>query len=85
MVSPKGIHDVRSFQGHASFYGQFIRNVSIIMAAINEAIRGLSSKLTPNAHSAFEKVKNKLTKTPILALPYFNKVLRLNAMLLVLV
>jgi len=75
---PKSIRDVRSFHGLASFYGQFIRNVSIIMAPINEAIRGLSSKLTPNAHSAFEKVKNKLTKTPILALPCFNKVFEIE-------
>jgi len=74
----KSIHDVRSFHGYTSFYGKFIRNVSIIIATINDAIRGSSFKLTPKAHSAFEKVKNKLTETPILALPYFNKVFEIE-------
>jgi len=73
---PKSIRDVRSFHGLASFYRQFIRNFSPIIAPITEVIQGSSFQWNPKAQAAFEeiKLKLKLTQASILALSCFNKV-----------
>jgi len=42
--TPKSIHDVRSFHGLASFYGQFIRNFRTIMAPMTEVIKSITFK-----------------------------------------
>jgi len=43
------------------------------MALMTEVIKGTSFKWTLKAHSAFEEIKIKVTKGPVLALPCFNK------------
>jgi len=43
-----------------------------------EVIKGTSFKWTPKAHSAFNEIKTKLTKAPVLALPCFDKVLEVE-------
>ena len=72
--TPKSIHDVRSFHGLASFYRQFIRNFSSIMAPMIEVIKGSSFKWNPKAQPAFEEIELMLTQAPVLALPCFDKV-----------
>jgi len=56
----------------------FIRNVSTIVAPMIKVIKSTSFKWTPNAQYAFEEVKKKLTQTPILALPCFEKVFKIE-------
>jgi len=43
------------------------------MAPMVEVIKGTSFKWSSKAQAAFEKVKDKLTKAPMLALPCFDK------------
>ena len=72
--TPKSIHDVWSFQGLASFYRQFIKDFSTIMASMTEVVKGSSFQWSPKAQAAFEEVKEKLTKSAMLALPCFDKI-----------
>jgi len=48
------------------------------MASITEAIKGPSFKWTPRTQIAFEEVKGKLIKVPVSALPYFNKIFKVE-------
>jgi len=73
----KSIHDVRSFHGLASFYRRFIKDFSV-MAPMTKVIKGASFKWSSKAQIAFEEVKDKLTKAPVLALPCFDKVFKVE-------
>ena len=70
---PKSIHNRRSFHGLASFYRRFIKNFSTIVASITEVIKGTSFRWNLKAQSAFDEIKDKLTKASVLALPCFSK------------
>ena len=72
--TPKSIHDVRGFHGSASFFRRFIKDFSTIMASMTEVVKGSSFQWSPKAQAAFEEVKEKLTKSAMLALPCFDKI-----------
>ncbi|CAL9075517.1 unnamed protein product [Musa textilis] len=78
--TPASLHDVRSFHGLTSFYRRFIKGFSSIVAPITECLKGDKFKWTSEANDAFELLKRKVTEAPILVLPNFDKVLRLNVM-----
>ena len=81
---PQSIHNVRAFHGLASFYRRFIRGFITTMVHMTEVIKGTSFVWTPKAQAAFEEIKARLTKTPVLTLPCFSMVLKWNVMPLVL-
>jgi len=81
---PKSTHDVQSFHGLASFYKQFIKNFSIIMAPMIEVIKGTLFRWTPKVQIALEELKDKQTRALVLALSCFEKSLELSATHLVL-
>ncbi|XP_023765790.1 uncharacterized protein LOC111914248 [Lactuca sativa] len=70
--TPSSVHEVRSFHGLASFYRRFIRNFSSIVAPITDCIKGSQFKWTLAANSAFEELKKRVSRAPVLALPNFN-------------
>jgi len=41
---------------------------------MTEVIKGTSFHWTPNAQSAFEEIKRRLTQAPVLSLPCFSKI-----------
>nr|GEU58055.1 hypothetical protein [Tanacetum cinerariifolium] len=70
---PTIIKGVRSFLGHASFYRRFIQDFSKIARPMTRLLK----KETPFVFSkycinAFETLKKKLTKAPILVVPDWN-------------
>jgi len=70
----KAIHNIRRFHGLASFYRRFIKDFNTIMAPMTEVLKGSFFQWSSKAQAAFEEVKDKLTKAPLLALPCFDKV-----------
>ena len=65
---------VKSFHGLASFYRRFIKEFSFIVAPMIECLKGDKFKWTSEVDEAFEFLKKKVTKAPILIQSDFNKV-----------
>eukprot|EP01018_Ginkgo_biloba_P015292 Gb_10771 [translate_table: standard] len=62
---------LRSFFGLASFYRKFFRNFNLIAAPMTECLR---EKLMDDSGVAQFQLKKKMSESPILALPNFDKV-----------
>ncbi|XP_057782175.1 uncharacterized protein LOC131000309 [Salvia miltiorrhiza] len=83
--TPKNIGEVRSFHELASFYRRFVPHFNNVAAPLTEVIKkNVEFEWGKAQEEAFALLKYKLTHTPILSLPNFQKLLRLNVMLLVL-
>lgn len=71
---PKNLKQVRGFLGVAGWYRRFVENFSTVVYPITET---LSSKKkftwTPEAQTAFEKIKLLLSSSPVLINPDFSK------------
>jgi len=72
--TPTNVNEVRSFHELASFYRLFVQNFSTIVAPLNAIVKkDVVFKWGQDQIQAFETLKEKLTKAPILALPNFTK------------
>jgi len=72
--TPSNVSEVRSFHGLASFYRQFAKDFSTIVAPLNAIVKkDVVFKWGQGQIEAFENLKEKLTKAPILVLPNFAK------------
>ena len=67
---PKTVKQVRSFLGFGNFYRKFIRNYSDIAKPMNDLLKKNQPFIwTGQAQKAFETLKKRFTKEPILAMP----------------
>ena len=78
MAEPNSLFDVRSFHGLALFYRRFIKGFSSIIAPVTQCLKGDKFKWTSGADDAFELLKKKIIKAPILILLNFNKVFKVE-------
>ena len=71
MPIPKNIHDIRSFLGLINFYGKFVPHMSSICEPLYRLTRDdVKWEWTKACEEAFQKVKEKLTTSQVLA--HFN-------------
>ena len=71
---PTCTKEVQQFLGFANYYRRFIREFSQIAKPLHRLTeRNFKFKWTPECQQSFEELKVKLTTTPILAYPDYNK------------
>ena len=79
--TPRTATEVKRFQGLASFYRKFVKNFSGVCApTINSIKGGRKCKFVRNneADKSFEYLKRRVAERPILALPNFHKVFKVE-------
>ena len=74
----KNIHEVRSFHGLASFYRRFVQDFSIIIAPLTDCLEGSKFVWTKETKAAFQLLKKKVAEAPILVLPDFNEIFKVQ-------
>ena len=72
---PKTITEAQSFHGLASLFRRFIRHFSSTMAPSTNCLKKKPSQWTPQASSAFTKIKGRISSALILGHPDFSKTL----------
>ena len=73
-MPPQNVNQVCSFLGLAGFYRRFVKDLSTIVAPMNELLK----KDTPfqwgdSQDKSFQELKMRLTSAPLLSLPDFGK------------
>ena len=67
---PKSVIEVRSFLGLTGYYRRFVQNFSRIAEPLTKLTRKeVKYQWTEECQLAFEKLKDRLTTTPVLAIP----------------
>jgi len=80
--APKMIGEIGSFHGFASFYRRFVKDFCTIVALLTEIVKKtIYFKWKIEKEKVFNLLKENFISAPLLALPNFTKILRLNVMI----
>ena len=66
---PSNVHEVRSFLGLCSYYRKFILDFAQIATPLHRLTGDVKFQWDESCQDSFEKLKARLTTTPVLALP----------------
>ena len=79
---PTNVSDIQTFMGFANFFHKHIPKFADIAAPLTDQLRSDTTTkdfhFTDSARTAFNTLKQRLTNTPVLALPDFNKPFRVT-------
>ena len=71
--APRNMTEVRSFMGLVGYYRRFMQDFSIVARPLTNLLKkNVQFRWTATCQKSFEKLKEALTTTPILALPTGN-------------
>ena len=80
---PKNVHDVRQFVGLVTYYRRFVKGFTKIYVPLHELLKETDADLrkqkfrpvrwTVACESAFRKIKDKMTSSPVLVQPDRSK------------
>jgi hypothetical protein len=72
--APKNVKEVRGFLGMAGYYRRFIKGFSKIARPMTKLLRkNITFIWDEKCEKSFEELKDKLTTTPVLAVPELGK------------
>jgi hypothetical protein len=77
--APKNVTHLRGFLGLTGYYRRFIQDYGIICRPLFEALKKNSFKWEQRQQEAFGKLKDIMTRAPVLALPNYKKPFILEA------
>ena len=68
--APRNVTEIRSFLGLARYYRRFVQDFSIVARPLTNLLKkNVQFRWTETCQRSFEKLKETLTTTPVLALP----------------
>ena len=71
--APRNVTEIRSFLGLAGYYRRFVQDFSIIARPLMNLLKkNVQFRWTATCQNSFERLKEALTTTPVLALPTRN-------------